>query len=193
LVSVETSVRSPKRGKSGVAVVASLWISGVLAFVVVCGIGISSCMNAINFGNFSLPPLGMSDVKPIPIPATACPYLRVLNAVEESAGVGWIKALGYNTPQTWRPFAAQLAPKLAVLETTLLVASAHVRGPVASDFADALHQVAIGRPSLATSLTEDAYVTQTNDAVLAGWADLNHAGQLIGDACGFSFSRLPSM
>jgi len=148
------------------------WIGGILAFVVLCGFGVASCVNSLNF-NFSV----TSSVKPIPIPAASCPYLRVLNSVEESAGEGWLTALGYNTPQQWRPFAAQLAPKLAVLETALLVASAHVPRPVASDFTDALHQVAIGRPPLATSLTEDAYVAQTNDAIVNGWGDLNHAAR----------------
>jgi hypothetical protein len=144
-------------------------------------------MRSLNF-NFALTPT----VKPIPIPAASCPYLRVLNTVEESAGANWFNALDYKTPQQWRPFAAQLAPKLAVLETTLLVASAHVPRPVASDFADALHQVVLGRPPLATSRTANAYLAQTNNAVFTGWSDLNHASGLIGNACGFDFSPLPS-
>jgi hypothetical protein len=149
-------------------------------------------MNGLNFAlpNFALPSLGTPTVKPIPIPAASCPYLQVLNAVEESAGAGWLDALDYNTPDQWRPFAAQLAPKLSVLETTLLVASAHVPRPVASDFADALHQVVLGRPPLATSLTANAYLAQTNNAVEVGWSDLNQAGGLIGNACGFAFSPL---
>jgi hypothetical protein len=164
------------------------WIAGILAFILLCGIGIASCMRSLSsLGNFGATPT----VKPISIPATSCPYLRVLNAVEESAGAGWINALDYNTTDQWRPFAAQLAPKLAVLETTLLVASAHVPRPVASDFADALHQVVLGRPALAASLTVNDYLSQTNDAVEAGWSDLNDAGGLIGLACGFVFSPLP--
>ena len=165
----------------------AIWIAGILAFIVLCGVGIASCTRSLNF-NFALTPT----VKPIPIPAASCPYLRVLNAVEESAGAGWINALDYNTTDQWRPFAAQLAPKLAVLETTLLVASAHVPRPVASDFADALHQVVLGRPPLAISRTANAYLAQTNSAVLAGWIDLNQASALIGNACGFDFSPLPN-
>jgi hypothetical protein len=181
MMNVKSMDRQDRRVAYGIAAV----------LVILFGVGIASCMNALNnFGDFRFSLFG--NVKPIPIPAASCPYLRVLNAVEESTGEGWIGALGYNTPAEWRPFAAQLAPKLAVLETTLLVASAHVPRPVALDFTDALHQVVIGRPPLATSLTENAYVAQTNDAVVAGWGDLNHASGLIGNACGFVFSPLPN-
>ncbi len=72
------------------------------------------------------------------------------------------------------------------------MASAHVPRPVASDFADALHQVVLGRAPLATSRTANAYLAQTNSAVLAGWIDLNQASTLIGNTCGFDFSPLPN-
>jgi hypothetical protein len=176
---------SKDRGKSGVAVIASLWIAGVLAFLVLCGVGVASCVDRINDGFANL---GEPAVKPILIPRAACPYLLVVHAAAENAGAGWIEALGGRTPQQWRPFAVQLAPKLVVLENTLLVASVHVPRPVAADLADAFHQVVIGRPPLATSLTVDAYLQQTNSAVINGWGDLNHASALIGNACGFDFS-----
>jgi hypothetical protein len=180
MVTVESNLRSPKGAKSGVAIVASLWIARVLAFVVPCGFGIASCMNSLSL-NFES--LGAPTGKPIPIPPAACPYLVVVHVAAENAGIGWIDALGDNTPKHWRPFAVQLAPQLAVLETTLLVvASVHVPRLVASDFTDALHQVVIGRPPLATSLTVDASLQQTNSAVLSGWGDLNHASYLIGNA-----------
>jgi len=193
MVSVERNGRSSRRGKYGVAAFVSLWVAGLLAFVVLCGIGIASCVNGLSDSFASLGDWHLSpSVKPIPIPAASCPYLRVLNDVETSAGVGWLTALNYNTPQQWQPFAKRLAPKLAVLETTLLVASVHVPRPVASEFADALHQVVIGRPPLTASLTATAYLAQTNNAVLAGWSDLNYAGLLIGNACGLDFSPLPN-
>ena len=159
-----------------------IWIiSGLLACVVLCGVGIASCMNSLS-----------SSVNPIQIPAASCPYLRVLNAVEESAGAGWPDALEDNTTYQWRPFAMQLAPKLAVLETTLLVVSVHVPRPVASHLTDALHQVVIGRPPLATSPNVNTYLWQTFSAVFTGWSDLNDASGLIGNACGFVFSPLPN-
>jgi len=134
-----------------------LWvIAGVLAFVVLCGVGIASCMNSFSHSFGSLG--GPTVVKRVPIPAAACPYLRVVYVAAESAGAGWVSALDYHTTQQWRPFAVQLAPKLPVLETALLVASAHVPRPVASYFTDALHQVVIGRPPLAASQTVDDYL-----------------------------------
>jgi len=161
---------------------------GIAAVMVILfGIGVASCMNGLNhFGNIGATPT----VKPIPIPGASCPYLRVLNAVEGSAGENWGNALDYHTRRQWRPFAVQLEPKLALLEATLLVAGVHVPRPVASDFTDALHHVVIGRPPLAASLTVDAYLQQTNNAVVNGWSDLNNASQLIGNACGFVFSPL---
>jgi hypothetical protein len=167
------------------------WIAGVLAFVILCGFGIASCVNFVNSLSHSFGTLGAPIVKPIPIPAAACPYLLVLHVAADSAGVGWVKALDYNTTRQWRPFAVQLAPKLAVLETALLVASVHVPRPVASDFTDALHQVAIGRPPLAASPDVGTYLAQTNNAVINGWSDLNSASALIGNACGFVFMSLP--
>jgi hypothetical protein len=148
----------------------------------------ASCVNSFShsFGTFGAPA-----VKPIPIPAAACPYLLVLHVAADSAGVGWVKALDYDTTKQWRPFAVQLAPKLGVLETALLVASVHVPRPVAADFTDALHQVVIGRPPLAASSDVDAYLAATNSAVMQGWSDLSNASGLIGNACGFTFMSFP--
>ena len=140
-------------------------------------------MNSINL-NFDI---GGPAVKPIPIPATACPYLRVVHVAASSAGVDWFTALGYNTAKQWQPFALQLEPKLTVLETSLVASIPHVPRPVARDFEDTAHQIVIGRaPTASRNVNE--YLKGTNGAVITGWSALNHASDLIGNACGFDFA-----
>ena len=178
---MESRTRSPKSRTSAAIVVA--WIAGVLAFVTLCGFGIASCMSSINFNlDFGAPA-----VKPIPIPATACPYLRVVHVAASSAGAGWATALGYSNAKQWRPFARQLEPKLAILESSLVASIPHVPRPVAWDFEDTAHQIVIGRSPSAFATTWD-YIGRTNNAVIAGWGDLNHASDLIGNGCGFDFA-----
>ncbi len=83
---MESNVRSPKDDDPAEATGASLWIAIVVTLVILFGVGIASCMNALNnLGNIGMTPT----VKPIPIPAGSCSYLRVLDAVEGSAGENW--------------------------------------------------------------------------------------------------------
>jgi hypothetical protein len=181
-VTVESRTRSPKSGKA-VAAIAVAWVAGVIGFVTLLGFGVASCMNSINF-NFDL---GGPAVKPIPIPATACPYLRVVHVAASAAGVDWFTALGYGAAKQWQPFARQLEPKLTVLESSLVASIPHVPHPVARDFEDTAHQIVIGHSPTASRNVND-YLNRTNSAVITGWSALNHASELIGNACGFDFA-----
>ena len=123
----------------------------------------------------------------IAVPPSACPYLEVVNVTANAAGEHWQEALGYETPETWRPFARQLAPKLANLELALTVSIPHVPKPVAVDFRKTLQSVNAGRPPLLISKTADDYNNRTSLSVFDGYLALSDASTLVGDACGFEF------
>ena len=123
----------------------------------------------------------------IAVPRSACPYLKAVNDTADAAGENWEEALGYEIPQTWRPFARQLAPKLANLELALIVSIPRVPAPVAADFRQTLQAVKAGRPPLLTSNTVDDYSNRSNFGVFMGYLTLGEVSGFVGDACGFEF------
>src|SRR5438128_11036214 len=90
-------------------------VAGVLLLFAVL---IASCVVAIGHGfrNLGAP------VKPIPIPAASCPYLRAVQTTADRAGEGWGDVMFTSDRKTWRPFAVQLRPKLATFELALRLA-----------------------------------------------------------------------
>ena len=134
--------------------------------------------------------LGTSQpVKPIPIPTSACPYLRLVS-VSASAASLWDQGLTANDPTSWRVFAERMAPTLASLQRSLQLAMPHVPHPVAAKVQVALHEVVIGRPALMTSRSSGDYFyfDRTNWAPLDGYNALADASGLVGNACGFTLA-----
>jgi hypothetical protein len=152
----------------------------VVGVVVVAGAAFAACVATLDFGPVSQP------VKPIPIPTVSCPYLRAVHTTAESAGDGWGDVFATSDRRSWRPFAAQLGPKLATLELALRVAIPHVPSRVATDLRRTLAQVRLGRAKLGASRTFWGYLDNTNYAALSGYENLSHASELVGHACGFT-------
>jgi hypothetical protein len=160
--------------------------------IILASIGVvGALVAALGFAVASFDPLGGSGllasppvVKPIPIPASACPYLRVVNAAASEAN-HWDVGLNADDVKSWRAFGKRLAPTLVSLESSLQLAIPHVPGPVATQLKATLHQVVIGRPKLQSTTSFTDYIEQTDGAVSEGYRDLLNASHLVGNACGF--------
>jgi hypothetical protein len=143
---------------------------------------------AVGVAMSSVKPLGDLDarppVKPISIPATACPYLRLVSASASTANY----SAGYaaDDGRSWRAFAQRTAPALASLERSLQLAMPHVPRLVAAQLRVTLHQVVIGRPALMTSRSSADYFDTTHGAQLIGYTALADASGRVGNACGFT-------
>jgi hypothetical protein len=163
----------------------------ILGIVVVVG----ALVAGLGFAAASFDPFGGSGLfgppqgalKPIPIPASACPFLRVVSATANDAN-HWDVGLNADDLKSWQAFGTQLAPTLASLETSLVVAIPHVPSPVASQLSATLRQVVIGRPKLLSTRSFSDYVQQTNGAVSTGYYHLARASELVGNACGFKLA-----
>lgn len=183
-------VKAKQRG----ALLVTAWVGVPLLFGAAllggCVFAFAHMNFSLDFGSGPLIDVGPRTVpsKPtIAVPRSACPYLQVVNVTANAAGEHWQEALGYESPKTWRPFARQLAPKLANLELALAVSIPHVPKPVAADFRTTLQSVTTGRPPLLISKTADDYSNRTGFGVLNGYLALSDASDLVGDACGFEF------
>jgi len=130
-------------------------------------------------------------IKPIAIPAAACPYLQAVHTTAAAAGKGWADVLDTSDSEKWRLFRAQLRPKIARFDQALRVALPHVPGRVATELHYTLHELRVGRAKLSTSKTEHDYEAQTQHAVLGGYSALLKASELVGSACGFTLAPPP--
>jgi hypothetical protein len=143
---------------------------------------------ALGVAMSSVKPLGelgaRAPVKPIPIPATACPYLRSVSVSASAAN--YSAGLAASDGRSWRAFAERTAPALASFERSLQLALPHVQRPVAAQLRVTLHQVLIGRPALMISRSSADYLNRTNLAPLIGFSALADASGLVGNACGFT-------
>jgi hypothetical protein len=158
-------------------------VLGVVGLALVSAVFVS-CVATLDHDSGSI---GSSPLQPIAIPAAACPYLRTVNATAERAGEGWFDGT-LSDPNTWRPFATQLALKLAVFELALRVAIPKVAQPVATELRKTLAEVRIGRAKLGGAISVRDYMKRTDYAVSGGYLTLSRASDLVGDACGFTLA-----
>jgi hypothetical protein len=144
------------------------------------GAALASCIATADFG-----PTPQA-LKPIPIPAASCPYLRAVHATAERAGAGWGDVLFSSDRKRWRRFAVQVGPKLAAFDLALRAAIPNTPRPVATRLRRNLRQVEIGRARLTVSRDGWDYFDRTHWAVITGYENLSDASDLVGHACGFT-------
>jgi hypothetical protein len=160
----------------------------VVAIGVVVGFGIAfaACADTASHlfdglgGSFSSP----GDVKPVPIPATACPYLRLVSASATDAGTPWHDALQEHGD--WNLLKLRLTAPLASLDNALGTAIPQVPDVVAQDLRETRRDVQIGRAELLAASSVSDYLGRSN--VIDGYQSLAHAGALVGTACGFALA-----
>jgi hypothetical protein len=158
----------------------------VILGVIVLGVG-SLVLAGVAFlsslGNITI---GRKPLKPIPVPASSCPYLRQVHDAAEPAGREYLRLLaGRTDPLAWGTEAAQHAQQLAVLELTLAGAIPHVPTRVASELQHARANVAAGRKAVAAAGSATDYVSRSAGQAFAGTDALSNASDLVGNACGF--------
>lgn len=128
-------------------------------------------------------------LEPIPVAATACPYLRQIHDEADAAGRVYRQLwLAPATGQGWRRDQAQEAQQLAAFQLTLLAAVPHVPPPVARQLQILIADVAAGRKKVAVARSGSDYVTSSIQQVGNGLAALGNANDLVGNACGFTLS-----
>jgi hypothetical protein len=166
--------------RSGAVFVLSVGAAG-LALLGGFGFAMAACANSVGdvfsgFGNFG----SFETVKPIPIPQTACPYVRLASAAAADAAAPWHDA--FTPSPDWARFSKQLSTPLANLDAALTAAVPHVPRPVAQDLRTVLRDVQFGRVQLLAATSVSEYLTGSK--VLEGFTALGHASALIGTACG---------
>jgi hypothetical protein len=145
------------------------------------GIAMAACEHSVRdvfsgFGNIGT----FENVQPIPIPQTACPYVRLASAAAADAAAPWHDA--FKPSPDWERFSTQLSGPLANLDAALGAAVPHVPEPVARDLRTVLADVKVGRVQLLAATSVSDYMARSD--VLGGFAALGHASALIGTACG---------
>jgi hypothetical protein len=130
--------------------------------------------------------IGRRRLSPIPVPSTACPYLRPIHTVAVKLDDQWVRALDGRDP--WPAFRLELTAELPTLEDALTRAQSHVPAPIASKFATVVLDVRLGRAELprATSVADVLFFPDAGkSAVMDGASALADATDLVGAACGF--------
>ena len=162
---------------------------GVIVALLVAGaVTVGVALASIDVGDIGR----RSPTKAIPIPATACPYLRVVSVAASDAN-HWDQGIATGDVKSWRAFAKRTAPTLAALDHSLRLAIPHVPKPVATQLRWTLLNVVKGRPALLGSESYIDYLHQSEDAVTGGYAALSEASDLVGNACGFTLAPLPRL
>jgi hypothetical protein len=158
-------------------------VGAVLVLLVVACIVIVASLDSIG-DNISLP--GDKHFTPIPVAATACPYLREVHDKADAAGETFRNVID---PQTeWRTAAAQHAQQLAAFELTLRAAIPHVPTPVATELKTVHAKVAAGRKEIAAARSASEYLSLSSGQVFDGTVALGNASDLVGNACGFTLN-----
>lgn len=126
-------------------------------------------------------------LKPVPVPASACPYLRRVHDTAGSAGQAQWQV------DSLTDFHAQLGPNLVAFESALRAALPRVPVKVATSLREVLVHVSVGVRQLDTSRSAAEYETASSGDVLAGLDALNDASDLVGNACGFRLTPVISL
>ncbi len=178
--SLPTLEEDPTAGRSAVVFFASVGTVG-LVLLVGFGLAMAACANSISDTFSGFGDIGTFDsVEPIPIPPTACPYVRLTSAAAAAAAQPWHGAFG--PAPDWNRFAKELAAPLANLDAALGATVPHVPAAVALDLRNVRRDVELGRVQLFASTSVSDYMTRSD--VVDGFGALGHASALVADACG---------
>src|SRR5947207_13176382 len=108
-----TSERDRIVRRSGAVFLLSVGATG-LALFVGFGLAMAACTNSLEdaFDGFNLGTV--ESVKPIPIPQTACPYLRLTAKAAADAAPPW--RVAFQPTADWKQFSKDLTAPLANLD-----------------------------------------------------------------------------
>jgi hypothetical protein len=173
---------TPKRWRRGTLIALVITTGGFATAFTGCTYLVATWTPDLGFHFDSRPRL-----KPIPVPRTACPYLRQVHDTASVAG----QASGAATFDTrdgkrWSASAMLLSLKLQRFDLALRSAAPHVPTPIAARLEAVNRQVDIGVSQLPLARTGSDWSARTADAVFSGYSSLSDASDLTGNACGFT-------
>jgi hypothetical protein len=152
-------------------------LGGITTLVAVAGISIWSSVRSIDCCSVR--------VTRVPIPSTACPYLRVVRDAATAARDGLFGR--HDTPASWKAFSQQLNE----FDGALREAVPKVPPRVATKLREVVRQVDIGRAEVPHAHTDTEYQQQIGDAAFDGYFALADVSTLVGPACGFTVAPDP--
>jgi hypothetical protein len=158
---------------------------GVLAVIIACAVAfVAVVANALNHLGEIAP---RDHLSPIPIGASACPYVVLMHAaannfqsVEPFLGVGFD---AHGKQLTWKQTRNRLRPALETLERSIEGSSPHFPIPVQRQLAVALANVRVGRVDLAVARNGNDLFDHSWPAVQEGQRAFGYASDLIGKRC----------
>jgi hypothetical protein len=132
-------------------------------------------------------------IKPIPVPATACPSLRLVHDDAARATAVWNPVWsGTETPSQAREFWVEMGPILERLDQSLHRALPRVPAPIAAQFRVSIRDVEVGQAALLYFRDPHRYMSATFSQLFEGSDALWQASQLVGNACGFDLWDVPN-
>jgi hypothetical protein len=166
--------------RSGAVFVLSVGAAG-LALFVGFGIAMAACEHSLEDAFSGFGKVGsFESVEPIPIPPSACPYVRLTAAAAADASKPWHDA--FEPTADWERFSKDLTGPLANLDAALGAAVPHVPELVAQDLREVQRDVEFGRVQLFAAKSVSEYMGGSK--VFEGFTALGHASALVGTACG---------
>jgi hypothetical protein len=136
--------------------------------------------------DFSFGGLNGEHVKPIRVPQSSCPYLRLVRETAAIAGEASGAAHSETDAIEWRRQSLVLGQKLLTFDSALRAAAAHTPMRIARQLDDVDAQVNLGVKQLTMSRTGSDWSSSTISGVMNGYSSLSYASDLTGQACGFT-------
>jgi hypothetical protein len=126
--------------------------------------------------------------------------LHRVHDTAETAGKAWGIVGGappsgaqLDNPKAWPLYSTLLRGRLSTFDRAMQTAVPHIPAPIAARLQAVRQQVQVGLDRLPEVTTANDYVAQTLSAVISGYASLNDASELTGNACGFNLAPDPSV
>jgi hypothetical protein len=173
----------PKRTVS--RTIKSLAISlaiGLAVVAVIVGMGLYGLTNDLNLTT------SRTHLKPIPIAASACPYVVLMHATanafqsaEPILGELYYDAHGNLITPPWPYPRDRVLPAILNLQVAIFVSTPHFPPPIRHQLTDTLDAIHAGITQLAAA--HDATGLGTSQALVAGQTAFGYASDLVGTQC----------
>ena len=153
------------------------------AVVIVLATLASAMGNLFDFG-----PAERKHLDPIPIAASACPYVVLMHQAANNfqTSVPPLGILGYDARGrrlTWPQVRARLTTTLAALEVSIAGSRPHLPIPVRRQLVVALREIRSGRAQLPLARDGDDFWQRTQDELDRGKLAFGYASDLVGRRC----------
>jgi hypothetical protein len=162
---------------------------GFVAFIGVAAVVLASCLSTLNFGH------GRRHLKAIPIPASACPYVRKLHVIANDVQRNEpLQVLDVDlqdltkAPLAWsapsREHYRRFREALVALDRTINASAPHFPRALRLYLAHTQHDVRRGRIEIAHTFYGFVRPQPANDLLSDGQKNFGYASDLVGTQCG---------